>query len=286
MTGTWFGLLLGSQRLPGTGYPAVRAEAAVAVAAGMRLLVAPEHLRAEPYTMLRPWPLLAALRADLDRFGAVGSVIAGLSSVEQLRGDLATVESIGSGTAGVALAAGYRPDDFASVGRPFADRYLLRAELRRAVTSHPVWSAAANATAATRAVADGSVWYGAPTLSDRQASEITAATEQPGVLRRDVLLGGDDRWSRYVAPKYGAYANWGYPEGGAAEVVAGTAAQVTDRLGTLLAAVGPAGVVVRLCWPDMDGPTALDHVSAFGADVLAALAPPATRTLEPRGGMD
>jgi alkanesulfonate monooxygenase SsuD/methylene tetrahydromethanopterin reductase-like flavin-dependent oxidoreductase (luciferase family) len=284
MTDTWFGLLLGSQRRAGTGYPAVRAEAEAAVAAGIRVLVAPEHLHAEPYTMLRPWPLLAALRSDLGRFDAVGSVIAGLSSVEQLRGDLATVESIGSGTAGVALAAGYRPDDFTSAGRSFADRYRLRAELRRAVTGHPVWSAAANATAAARAVADGAVWYGAPTSANRTAAGITAATGRPGVLRRDVLIGGDDRWNRYVAPKYGAYANWGYTADGAGQVIAGTAAEVTDRLGTLLATVGPAGIVVRLCWPDMDGPTAVDHVSTFCSDVLASLVP-ATRTPEHRGGM-
>lgn len=284
MSGTWFGLLLGSQRRPpasGSMYLAVRSEAEAAVNAGMGVLVAPEHLHAEPYTMLRPWPLLAALRADISEFCAVGSVIAGLSSAAQLAGDLDTVASIGTGPVGVALAAGYRPDDFAAMDRPYVDRFRLRAQLRRTMlgehglSKHLLWSAAATVESARRAVADGALWYGAPTTTEDASGLITTAAGR-GVLRRDVLLGATDaeirqRWERYVAPKYGALADWGYAAG-AGQVIAGTIDQVSDRFSVLLADVDPAGIVVRLCWPDMDGPTALDHVRAFAESVLPSLA--------------
>lgn len=275
---TWFGMLLGSQRRASatdSGYPAVRTEAAAALTAGIRVLVAPEHLHAEPYRMLRPWPLLAALRADLGEFHAVGSVIAGVTSATQLAGDLATVREIGTGEVDVALAAGYHRDDFTAAGRPFADRFRLRAELRAAVVAWGAtpWSAAMTVTAARRATEDGAVWYGGPGTTPETTARITEITG-PGVLRRDVLLGATDTevragWERYVAPKYGAYASWGFADG-AAQVIAGTPEQVVDRLGAVIT-VAPRGIVVRLCWPDMAGPVAADHVRAFGERVLPHL---------------
>ena len=290
MSGTWFGLLLGSQRKAAASlYAAVRTEASAALEAGMRVLVAPEHLHAEPYAMLRPWPLLAALRADLGEFAAVGSVIAGLTSVTQLAGDLATVGSIGAGPVGVALAAGYRADDFAAAGRSHEDRFRLRAAMRRdlvareVLPAHLLWSAAGTVTAARQATVDGAVWYGAPSVAIETHRRITDAAGR-GVLRCDVLLGAtgaDVRrgWERYVAPKYGALSDWGY-SGGSGAVLAGTAEQVADRLAAVLAEVDPAGIVVRLCWPDMDGPTAAEHVRDFGARVLPRLAS-VTGVLEP-----
>jgi alkanesulfonate monooxygenase SsuD/methylene tetrahydromethanopterin reductase-like flavin-dependent oxidoreductase (luciferase family) len=93
------------------------------------------------------------------------------------------------------------------------------------------------------------------------------------VLRRDVLLGRDDadvreRWERYVAPKYGAYAAWGYTGEAGAEVIAGTAAAVRERLAAVAEETGAEGLVLRLCWPDMDAHAALDHVHAFAAEVV------------------
>jgi alkanesulfonate monooxygenase SsuD/methylene tetrahydromethanopterin reductase-like flavin-dependent oxidoreductase (luciferase family) len=281
----WLGLLLGSQRrmtAPEALYAAVEAEAAVAVAAGLDVLVAPEHLHAEPYAMLRPWPLLAALRARLkEPVATVGCVIAGLSSVAQTRGDLATLRAVGDGRVGVALAAGYRPEDFYAAGRDVAERYALRAAMRaELVGEHWTWSAAGNERAARRAVEAGAAWYGAPTLSDRDATAVADAVGGQAVLRRDVLLGRDDadvaaRWERWVAPKYGALARWGYTrqerDGGAEQVLAGTPAEVAEKLNGSIAAARPEGIVLRLCWPDMDAHAGLDHVAAFGADVAPAI---------------
>jgi alkanesulfonate monooxygenase SsuD/methylene tetrahydromethanopterin reductase-like flavin-dependent oxidoreductase (luciferase family) len=282
MSAPWLGLLLGSQRRTDSAaelFAAVEAEAAAAIAAGISVLVAPEHLHAEPYAMLRPWPLLAALRARFDgAVATVGSVIAGLSSVPQTLGDLATLRAVGTGRVGAALAAGYRPEDFAAAGRDFADRYSLRATMREAlVDEHWTWSAAANERAARRAVEAGAAWYGGPTLSDGDAVAVACAVDGPAVLRRDVLLGSDRadvraRWERWVAPKYGAYARWGYAaDGGAAQVVAGTADEVGESLSALIAAARPAGIVLRLCWPDMDARAGLDHVRAFGTEVAPAI---------------
>ncbi|HEY4280954.1 MAG TPA: hypothetical protein VGM91_22260 [Conexibacter sp.] len=283
MTGEpWLGLLLGSQRRTLSGgalYAAVEAEAAAAVAGGVNVLVAPEHLHAEPYAMLRPWPLLATLRGRLDgELATVGSVIAGISSLPQTLGDLMTVRAVGNGRAGAALAAGYRPDEFAAVGRDIADRFTLRAHLREALVGAGqwTWSAAANERAARRAVEAGAAWYGAPTLADRDAAAIARAVGGTAVLRRDVLLGEDDadlraRWEQWVAPKYGAYASWGYAPDGSAHVVAGTASAVAENLNALIAAARPAGVVLRLCWPEMGAGAALGHVNAFVDDVVPAL---------------
>lgn len=280
MTGTWYGLLLGSQRRSATtseAYPAVRAEAGAAVQLGITRLVAPEHLHSEPYLMLRPWPLLAALRAEIAPFEAVGSVIAGLSSTAQLFGDLTTVSAIGAGSVGVALTAGYRQDDFVAARQPYQDRFRLRAQLRLelagsgSVSAGMLWSAASTVRAASRAKADGAVWYGGPTMSDKAAAEIG----EGGVVRRDVLIGVSDadvgrRWDQYIAPKYAAYARWGYTDD-VGQVLAGTAEQVVDRLGSLIDVAHPSGIVLRLCWPDMDGPSALDHVLTFGDEVLPVL---------------
>lgn len=283
MTATWFGLLLGSQRRLGSAtevYPALRTEAAAAVQLGITRLVAPEHLQAEPYLMLRPWPLLAALRAEIGSFTAVGSVIAGLTSSAQLTGDLSTVGAVGAGPVGVALAAGYRAEDFTAAGRPYEDRFRLRRQLRRAMVESGVvpdgllWSATATVEAARRATADGADWYCPATTSDQNTAEIGAAVGGRGVLRRDVLIGATDadlrrRWDRYVAPKYGAYAEWGYTDG-TNGVLAGTSEQIATRLASLIAMVHPSGIVVRLCWPDMNGSSALDHVHTFGHEVLPA----------------
>jgi hypothetical protein len=248
---------------------------------GITCLVAPEHLQADPYRMLRPWPTLAALRAEIIPFEAVGSVIAGLSSVPQLLGDLATVTDIGSAPTGVALEAGYRADEFAAAGRAFEERFRSRAHVRRAladtgeVPRSLLWSAAGSIEAARRAERDGARWYCAPTTSDRTAAQISAALGAGGVLRRDVLIGASttdlrQRWQQYVAPKYGAYAAWGYTRG-ADQVLAGSAEQVRNQLGSLIATAHPSGIVLRLCWPDMDGSCALDHVHTVGQEVLPVL---------------
>ena len=127
---TWLGLLLGAQRRADDEaaiYRAVRDEARAAVRAGFRVVVAPEHAHAEPYRMLQPWPLLGAVREAVGApVAAVASVIAGLTTAERLAADVATLRGIGAGPAGVALAAGYRREDFASAGRDFDARFDVR----------------------------------------------------------------------------------------------------------------------------------------------------------------
>ena len=280
---SWLGLLLGTQRAeqdPAAVYRAVRAEARAAVAGGFTALVAPEHLHAEPYRMLQPWPLLGALREAVDgEVAAVGSVIAGLTTASRLTADLGTLRGIGSGPVGVALAAGYRPEDFAAGERDFAGRFDRRAAILRELADGGacdegwLWSAAGTERAARRAGERSVPFYGAPTLASADAASIAAAAGAGCVLRRDVLLGRDDadvrvRWARYVAPKYGAYANWGYTGDEGGEVIAGTAAEVAERLDAVTRETGASGLVLRLCWPDMDAPAALEHVQAFAAEVI------------------
>lgn len=275
----WLGLLLGTQRVeqdPGAVYAAVRAEARAAVDGGFTALVAPEHLHAEPYRMLQPWPLLGALREAVGApVAVVGSVIAGLTTAARLSAELATLRGIGEGPVGVALAAGYRREDFEAGERDFAGRFDRRGAILRELAGTGacdpgwLWSAAGAERAARRAAEAGVPFYGAPTLPAAEA----AAWGGESVLRRDVLLGRDDadvraRWERYVAPKYGALASWGYTGEGGAEVIAGTAADVSERLGAVVQETGAAGLVLRLCWPDMDAAAALDHVQAFAAEVL------------------
>jgi alkanesulfonate monooxygenase SsuD/methylene tetrahydromethanopterin reductase-like flavin-dependent oxidoreductase (luciferase family) len=278
----WLGLLLGTQRReqdPAAVYAAVRAEARAAVKGGFSALVAPEHLHAEPYRMLQPWPLLGALREAVGApVAAVGSVIAGLTTAARLAAELATLRGIGEGPVGVALAAGYRPEDFAAGERDFGRRFERRGAILEALAAEEacdpgwLWSAAGTEKAAVRAAEAGVPFYGAPTLPVAEAAAMGA--EAGCVLRRDVLLARDDRdlasrWKRYVAPKYGAYASWGYASGMAGrEVIAGTASQVGEELASVAARTGADGLVLRLCWPDMDAPAALDHVRAFAAEVV------------------
>jgi alkanesulfonate monooxygenase SsuD/methylene tetrahydromethanopterin reductase-like flavin-dependent oxidoreductase (luciferase family) len=279
----WLGLLLGTQRSeqdPAAVYAAVRAEARAAAEGGFSALVAPEHLHAEPYRMLQPWPLLGALREAVGApVTAVGSVIAGLTTAPRLAAELATLRGIGEGPVGVALAAGYRPEDFAAGERDFGRRFERRGAILEALAAGEacdtgwLWSAAGTEKAAVRAGEAGVPFYGAPTLPVADAAAMARAAGAGCVLRRDVLLARDDRdlgarWERYVAPKYGAYAAWGYASGAAGgEVIAGTASQVGEELASVAAETGAEGLVLRLCWPDMDAPVALDHVEAFTAEV-------------------
>jgi len=274
------GLLLGNQRAGLSRhelFAAVADEAAVATEAGISLLVAPEHLDASPYAMLRPWPLLAGLRARLGSFDAIGSVVAGLTSEAQLRGDMTTVAAIGAGSVGVALAAGYRREDFAAAAREYDDRYRTRAELRSALSgSGPVWSAARTTTAAARAGQDGARWYAPATASEDELASFATASPEPGVIRCDVLLtdGADSDpgglWTRFVAPKYDALGAWGFTDS-AAGVLTGPAERVAEALARR-ARVGHADtLVVRLAWPDMTPTEGAAHVRAFAHDVMPLL---------------
>lgn len=285
---TRVGLLLGSQRAgldPHGLFEAVAAEAAVAVAGGLDLLVAPEHLDAHPYAMLRPWPLLAALRARLDAFDAVGSVVAGLTSQTQLTGDMTTVAAIGTGAVGVALAAGYRREDFAAAGRDYDDRYRAREKLRSAISGGDlVWSAAGTTTAAARAARDGVRWYAPATCSEEGLGSLAAVSEEPGVIRCDVLLSDDEdpagRWARFVAPKYDALGSWGFTDSSAG-VLAGPADSVAEALARRARAAGADTLVVRLSWPDMTAAEGLTHVAAFARDVMPLLTRELTTTSSP-----
>jgi hypothetical protein len=290
----WLGLLLGAQRMADDEaeiYRAVRAEARAAVRGGFRAVVAPEHADARPYRMLQPWPLLGAVREAVDGpVAAVASVIAGLTTAERLAADVANLRAIGAGPAGAALAAGYRREDFASAGRDFATRFDARGRIlaslaeSRACDEGWLWSAAGTARAVRRAGSAGAHWYGGPTLSEHDAVAFASGAATDCVLRRDVLLGADpddlqDRWARFVAPKYGAYAAWGYDDGDARAVIAGTGAEIAGRLRDLIVRVRPRGIVLRLCWPDMSPAEGLAHVEAFAAGVAPSLVPASSGAL-------
>jgi alkanesulfonate monooxygenase SsuD/methylene tetrahydromethanopterin reductase-like flavin-dependent oxidoreductase (luciferase family) len=264
-------------------YVAVREEARAAVEGGFHMLVAPEHLRAEPYGMLQPWPLLAAVReAAPAPVATVASIIAGLSSAERIAAELATLRAIGDGPAGVALAAGYRPEDFAAARRPYAERYARRGEILHALADSGacdpgwLWSAAGTEQAARRAREAGVPMYGAPTLGVDEAVALGAAGGYGQVLRRDVLIGDDeaqarDYWERFGALKYGAYERWGFTEAADHAVIVGTPAQVADRLRAVVERTGALGLVLRLCWPEMTAAESLAHVRRFVTDVAPAL---------------
>ena len=284
----WIGLLLGTQR--GTMayddmYAAVRAEARAAAAGGFHALVAPEHLHAEPYGMLQPWPLLGAVREAVDApIATVASIIAGLTSPERITANLHTLRAVGDGPAGIALAAGYRPEDFEAAWRPFADRWTRRAQILHALADGGVcdsgwlWSAAGTERAARRAGEAGVPVYGGPTLTVEEAVALGAAGGHGQVLRRDVLVGADgaearDRWERFGAPKYGAYARWGFTGGQAAgrSVIVGTPREVTVAIGDVVNRTGASGLVLRLCWPEMSAAESLAHVRCFATDVIPGL---------------
>jgi len=277
----WWGLLLGSQRSrqePRAVYAAVRAEARVAVQGGLEVLVAPEHLLAEPYTMLQPWPLLAALRQDTGCASTVACIIAGLTSPLQVLRDLATLSAIGNGGVGLALAAGYRQEEFAAAGRDFAARFqsrqaVLAAAARRTVDH--LWSCTTTARAAHHAVRAGALWYAGPGVTDDALRAMRDATGGPGILRRDVFVANSPAdvrsgVERFVAPKYAAYQRWNYGPG-TGGVIAGTPEQVIESLSAMVELLRPQGVVLRLCWPDMSHEEAIRHLATFLQDVLPAL---------------
>lgn len=284
----WIGLLLGTQRGDmafGDMYEAVRDEARAAAEGGFHALVAPEHFDAAPYQMLQPWPLLGAVREAIDApIATVASIIAGLTSAERITADLLTLRAIGDGPCGVALAAGYRPEDFLAARQPFAARWTRRAEILHALVNAGIcdpgwlWSAAGTPRAARRAREAGVPIYGAPTLSVEEAAIVGAAGGHGQVLRRDVLIGRDevdlrDRWERFGAPKYGAYARWGFTAGagGSSAVVLGTPHEATAALRAVIRRTGATGLVLRLCWPDMTAAESIAHVRHFASDVMPAL---------------
>lgn len=286
-SGTWVGMLVGSQRaMPHARsvYEAVVRETEMALAGGVAVLVAPQHLLSEPYLTLQPWALLAALRATLPGEPVtVASVIAGLSSPLQLLRELATVQAFGTGPVGMALAAGYRPQEFLQAGRDFADRFKARqeavAELVTAaqVPSEWLWYSAGNEHAVRSAVLAGARWYTPPTLPDQEIKRLLTLLGGSCVVRRDVFTAETDvevdrGLKAYVAPKYTAYRSWGYGEG--SSIVVGTPDRVTELLLKLLEETRPEGLVVRLCWPDMDVDEALRHLALFVSSVLPALKKP------------
>jgi len=277
----WWGLLLGSQRSrqePRAVYAAVRSEANVAVQGGLDLLVAPEHLMADPYTMLQPWPLLAALRQDIGDAGTVACIIAGLTSPLQAMRNLTTLVAIGDGAVGLALGAGYRQEEFAAAGRDFAARFQSRQAVLAAVAHHTVdhrWSCTTTARAARHAARAGALWYAGPGVTDDALRAMQDAAGGPGILRRDVFVANSPAdvrsgVERFVAPKYAVYQRWNYGPG-AGEVIAGTPEQVIEPLSMLVELLRPEGVVLRLCWPDMSHEEAIRHLATFLRDVLPAL---------------
>lgn len=277
----WWGLLLGSQRSrreTRAVYDAVRSEATVAVQGGLDLLVAPEHLMAEPYTMLQPWPLLAALRQDTGHAGTVACIIAGLTSPLQVMRDLATLSAIGDGAVGLALAAGYRQEEFAAAGRDFAARFQSRQAVLAAAAHRTVdhlWSCTTTARAARHAAQAGALWYAGPGVTDDALRAMRDAAGGSGILRRDVFVANSPAdvrsgVERFVAPKYAVYQRWNYgPSAGG--VIAGTPEQVIESLSTMVELLRPEGVVLRLCWPDMSHEEAIRHLTTFLRDVLPAL---------------
>lgn len=289
----WIGLLLGTQRsgMPfGDMYAAVREESRAAADGGFHALVAPEHLDADTYRMLQPWPLLGAMREAVGApIATVASIIAGLTSADRIAADVRTLRAIGDGPAGVALAAGYRPEDFAAARRPFGERWTRRAEILNALAqsgacdSGWLWSAAGTKRAARHACEAAVPVYGPPTAADDDAIALGVVGGHGLVLRRDVLIGAGeaelrDLWERFGAPKYGAYTRWGFTDGvgAASTVVAGRPLEVAAALRDTIRRTAAAGLVVRLCWPDMTASESVAHVNRFVADVMPALrsAPP------------
>lgn len=282
----WIGMLVGSQRRMASSAAvagAVRAEVAEARRGGIGVFVVPEHLDATPYTMLGAVPLTGALAPSLDSdVTLVVSVVAGLTDPATVRRDLATVDAVGAPATGLAVMAGYHRDDFAAGGHDYARRFERRWQLLEemsAASAGPspwLWCAASTTATAARAASLGVAWYGGPGLSVAHAAALADTAGGSCVLRRDVLVGPDAAavaagLRTYITPKYQSSAEWGYrpPSGGS--VIAGTAAEAARALDEVADRVRPAGVVLRMCWPDMAAETGLSQVRAVVDEVLPRL---------------
>lgn len=279
-------MLVGSQRCMGCRREvagAVRAEVAAARRGGIGVFVVPEHLDATPYLMLGSVPLAAALAPTLDMDATlVVSAIAGLTDAATVQRDVATVDAVGAPETGLAVVAGYRRSEFAAGGRDYAQRFERRWRLLEEVAAAAtvadrwLWCAASTPATAARAAGLGASWYGGPALPLVDAAALADAAGRPGVLRRDIVVGegaaaAAEGLSKYVNPKYRASTDWGYQPATADRVITGTATEAARALDEVADRVRPAGVVLRMCWPDMPAGVGLAQVRTVVDDVLPRL---------------
>jgi hypothetical protein len=311
----WFGALLGNQfrgSLDEEGLDGVREEADEVTRAGFTVLVAGQHVIGDPYVMVDPVVSLAAVSADLSRKyirapDVVVALVAGAWRTEEIRQIKSSLSGIGSGKAGIALAAGYKPSDFRDRAA-FDARYETRRS-HLAVLSQPdvadkdptVWVCANAVKSARLATQFGVSCYVGPRVRLGDLLKMSEVLQSPEylVVRRDVLLRSGpgitqspDRMAQFAAEKYQALDNWGdtaaeentAAKGEPISLITGSPDQVISQIRAFSVACSPAGIVFRLSWPDMPRNVANAHVRAFCEAVVPALEDVAS--LMPQGSDD
>jgi hypothetical protein len=311
----WLGALLGNQfrgSLDEEGLDGVREEADDVTRAGFTVLVAGQHVIGDPYVMVDPVVSLAAVSADLSRKyprapDIVIALVAGAWRTEEIRQITSSLSGIGSGKAGIALAAGYKPSDFRDQAA-YDSRYATRRS-HLAILSQPdeadkdptVWVCANAIKSARLATPFGASCYVGPRVRLSDLLKMSAVLESPQslVVRRDVLLHSGpgitqspDHMAQFAADKYQALDNWGdtaAEENTAVKdepisLISGNPDEVISQIRAFSMACTPAGIVFRLSWPDMPRNVANAHAHAFCEAVVPALEDVAS--LMPQGSDD
>jgi hypothetical protein len=298
----WLGALLGNQfrgSLQEEGLDSIREEADEVTRAGFKVLVAGQHVIGDPYVMVDPVVSISAVSADLSRSSLQApdvmiALVAGAWRIEEIRQIISSVSAIGSGKAGIALAAGYKPSDFRDQAA-FEDKYKTRrshlAALAQpdATDSDPTVWVCANAVKSARLSPQfGASCYVGPRVRLPDVLTMREVLESPEalVVRRDVLLLSgpgishrQEEMAQYAAEKYAHLDTWGdtaaeentQTKGEPNSLISGTPDEVISQIRHFAEACTPAGIVFRMSWPDMPREVARAHCRAFCAAVVPGL---------------
>lgn len=231
-----FGILMGDQPVGSSArahLDLVLRKAEAAQRAGFTYLTIGQHFLYDGFRWFQPVPLLARLAAELDDHVRIGTtvLIGPVHHPVVLGEELATLDVITGGRLVVGLGTGYLPQEYATMGVPFAQRYRLLEEMIEVMTAMwssdrvrhhgrfwqiddlpthvhplqqprpPIWLGAMRETGVRRAARHGDVWTITPqqTLEQVDALIRTYAAERterglplnPLPLRRELMIGAD-----------------------------------------------------------------------------------------------
>ncbi|GAA1201964.1 LLM class flavin-dependent oxidoreductase [Prauserella alba] len=229
-----FGILMGDQPVASSArehLDLMLRKAEAAQRAGFTYLTIGQHFLYDGFRWFQPVPLLARLAAELDDHVKIGTtvLIGPVHHPVVLGEELATLDVVTGGRLVVGLGTGYLPQEYATMGVPFDQRYRLLEELIEVMTamwsqdrvSHhgrfwqiddlpthvhplqqprpPVWLGAMRETGVRRAARHGDVWTITPqqTIDQVDALIRTYAAERtsrglplnPLPLRRELMIG-------------------------------------------------------------------------------------------------
>ncbi|NLU73406.1 LLM class flavin-dependent oxidoreductase [Streptomyces sp. HNM0575] len=268
--------------------------------AGYSAVVAGQHFLTGPRAYLQPLPLLSHLIPESGDMRLVaGVLLMPFLNPVQLAEELATLDVLSGGRLVVGAGQGYRQVEFDAFGVPREAR--LDAQLRtldglitlwlggspdgadaasgmRPVNEPypPIWYAAGNRRAFTRAVDRGFTPFIGPQATPSAVAGLLSLAPRDGsvALRRDVLVTdtiGREAAERALRQRAEQYSEWGYTtaDGSECPYLVGTADECRDGMRDL-ARAGVTDLVVRTNWPGVSGESSLDMLAAIGGPVTPA----------------